>query len=93
MFRGIYPMRNFPIHHNGSRHDQLAQMLKARPGPFVLSYNDCSFVREAYKDFKIVELAWQYTMWQGETRMGKNRLERGDAGYVKKSHELLIIKE
>ncbi|WP_104690662.1 DNA adenine methylase [Helicobacter heilmannii] len=93
MFRGIYPMRNFPIHHNGFRHDQLAQMLKARPGPFVLSYNDCSFVREAYKDFKIVELAWQYTMGQGETRMGKNRLERGDVGYVKKSHELLIIKE
>ncbi|TSA85755.1 DNA adenine methylase [Helicobacter mehlei] len=93
MFKGIYPMRNFPIHHNGFAHEQLAQMLKNRPGPFILSYNDCAFVREAYQDFNIVELAWQYTMGQGETRMGKNRLERGDVGYVKKSHELLIIKE
>ncbi|WP_233706292.1 DNA adenine methylase [Helicobacter felis] len=93
MFRGIYPMRNFPIHHNDFAHAQLAQILKTRPGPFILSYNDCAFVRETYKDFKIIELAWQYTMGQGETRMGKNRLERGDVGYVKKSHELLIIKE
>ncbi|MFC3847910.1 DNA adenine methylase [Helicobacter baculiformis] len=93
MFKGIYPMRNFPIHHNGFAHEELAQILKTRPGPFILSYNDCAFVREAYQDFNIVELAWQYTMGQGETRMGKNRLERGDVGYVKKSHELLIIKE
>ncbi|WP_120951161.1 DNA adenine methylase [Helicobacter sp. L8] len=93
MFKGIYPMRNFPIHHNGFAHEQLAQILKARPGPFILSYNDCAFVREAYRDFHIIELAWQYTMGQGETRMGKNRLERGDVGYVKRSHELLIIKE
>ncbi|BDR28728.1 hypothetical protein HSHS1_14890 [Helicobacter suis HS1] len=46
MFRGIYPMRNFPIHHNGFAHEKLAQLLKKRPGPFILSYNDCSFVRE-----------------------------------------------
>ncbi|GAA8247672.1 hypothetical protein HpKG64_15180 [Helicobacter pylori] len=30
---------------------------------------------------------------KGETRMGKNRLERGDNNHVKQSHELLIIKE
>ncbi|WP_163499759.1 DNA adenine methylase [Helicobacter suis] len=93
MFKGIYPMRNFPIHHNGFAHEKLAKLLKERPGPFILSYNDCSFVRETYKNFKIVELSWQYTMGQGETRVGKNRLERGDVGHVKKSHELLIIKE
>ncbi len=92
MFRGIYPMRNFPIHHNGFNHERLAELLKNHKGGFILSYNDCSWVRKAYKDFKIVEIAWQYTMGQGETRIGKNRLERNyDNKNIKSSHELLII--
>lgn len=93
MFRGIYPMRNFPIHHNDFNHALLAQCLKNHKGKFILSYNDCEFVREAYKDFRILEPKWQYTMGQGETRIGKNRVERGDNDNVKQSHELLIIKE
>lgn len=92
MFKGIYPMRNFPIHHNGFKHDLLADLLKKHKGGFVLSYNDCSWIREAYKDFKIIEVSWQYTMGQGETRIGKNRLERDyDNNNIKSSHELLII--
>jgi DNA adenine methylase len=92
MFKGIYPMRNFPIHHNGFRHDTLAKLLNQHTGGFILSYNDCSWVRNAYKDFDIVEVAWQYTMGQGETRVGKNRLERNyDNDNIKTSHELLII--
>ena len=63
-------------------------------GGFILSYNDCSWVRNAYKDFKIIEVKWQYTMGQGETRIGKNRLERDyDNTNVKSSHELIIIGE
>ena len=93
MFKGIYPMRNFPIHHNTFNHELLAQLLKNHKGRFILSYNDCKFVREAYKDFRILEPSWQYTMGQGETRIGKNRIERGDDSNVKASHELLIIKE
>ncbi len=94
MFKGIYPMRNFPIHHNGFKHEKLADLLKEHKGGFILSYNDCSFVREAYKDFEIKEIKWQYTMGQGETRIGKNRLERDfDNTNIKSSHELLIIGE
>lgn len=93
MFRGIYPMRNFPIHHNGFKHERLRELLRAHKGRFILSYNDCAWVREAYKDFKILTPKWQYTMGQGETRIGKNRLERGDSDNIKQSHELLIIKE
>lgn len=93
MFKGIYPMRNFAIHHNGFNHALLAELLKNHKGKFILSYNDCAFVREAYKDFKILEPKWQYTMGQGETRVGKNRIERGDKDNIKHSHELLIIKE
>lgn len=92
MFKGIYPMRNFPIHHNGFNHEKLAELLKKHQGGFILSYNDCSWVRNAYKDFKFIEIAWQYTMGQGETRIGKNRLERNyDNNNIKTSHEILII--
>ena len=73
MFRGIYPQRNFPIHHNGFRHDVLRDLLYAHKGGFALSYNDCEIIRKWYGDFKVVELSWQYTLGQGETRIGKNR--------------------
>lgn len=92
MFKGIYPMRNFPIHHDGFDHEKLCQLLHEHEGGFILSYNDCSWVRDAYKDFEIIEVQWQYTMGQGETRIGKNRSERDyDNGNIKSSHELLII--
>ena len=92
MFKGIYPMRNFPIHHNGFNHELLFNLLKNHDGGFILSYNDCEWVRKKYKNFKIIDIEWQYTMGQGETRIGKNRLSRNyDNNNVKKSHELLII--
>jgi len=92
MFKGIYPMRNFPIHHNGFNHELLADLLKKHKGGFILSYNDCDWVRETYKDFKIIDISWQYTMGQGETRIGKNRLERNfDNDNIKNSHEILIV--
>ena len=91
MFRGIYPQRNFPVHHDGFDHAKLRDLLMKHKGGFVLSYNDCSQVREWYTDCDIREVRWQYTMGQGETRMGKNRLARGDQNHTKQSHELLIV--
>lgn len=94
MFKGIYPMRNFPIHHNGFDHEKLAELLKKHKGGFILSYNDCSWVRETFKEYKIINVAWQYTMGQGETRIGKNRKMRDyDNKNIKTSHEILIIGE
>lgn len=93
MFKGIYPQRNFPIHHNGFKHELLAELLKKHKGKFILSYNDCTWVRENYKDFKILEPKWQYTMGQGEKRIGKNRTNNDNLTNKKDSHELLIIKE
>ena len=93
MFRGIYPQRNFPVHHKGFDHALLRDLLEQHRGGFVLSYNDCSTVREWYADYRIVEVEWQYTLGQGETRVGKNRLENSADGYVKDSHELLIVKD
>ena len=93
MFRGIYPQRNFPIHHTGFDHGLLCRLLHQHKGGFILSYNDCAQVRSWYKDFRIVEVAWHYTLGQGETRIGKNRALNGSYHHVKKSHELLIIKD
>ncbi len=92
MFRGIYPQRNFPVHHNGFRHELLRDLLHNHKSGFVLSYNDCKTIRKWYAGFRILEVEWQYTLGQGETRIGKNRIENG-TGHVKRSHELLIIKE
>lgn len=91
MFKGIYPMRNFPVHHNGFNHELLSEKLKKHKGRFILSYNDCEWVRKTYKNYKILEPKWQYTMGQGETRLGKNRIQRGDNHNIKSSHELLIV--
>lgn len=93
MFRGIYPQRNFPIHHKGFDHARLRDLLHQHRGGFILSYNDCSTIREWYADYRITEVAWQYTLGQGETRIGKNRIENGSNHHVKGSHELLIVKD
>lgn len=92
-FVGMYPHRNFPIHHKGFRHDLLHQLLLKHKGGFILSYNDCSDIRKKlYKDFDMIFPSWQYTFSQGDTRIGENRLRDNNGEYVKKSHELLIWK-
>lgn len=90
MFKGIYPQRNFPVYHKDFKHEKLKDMLARHKGGFVVSYNDCSAIREWYKDYRIVEVKWQYTLGQGETRIGKNRKE-ANSDHVKKSHEIIII--
>ena len=89
MFKGIYPMRNIPIHHNGFKHDLLKDLLLSHKGGFILSYNNCETIRNWYKDFDQSFPVWQYTMGQGETRIGKNRIDN-KTNHVKNSHEILI---
>ena len=89
MFRGIYPMRNIPVHHNGFEHEKLRELLKKHKGGFILSYNNCKTIREWYKDYEQLFPEWQYTMGQGETRIGENR-KNGSNNHVKESHEIII---
>jgi DNA adenine methylase len=91
MFKGVYPMRNIPVHHNGFPHEVLRDLLKKHKGGFILSYNDCPTIREYYKDFQQFFPSWQYTMGQGETRIGKNRIENGKEDNIKDSHEIIIF--
>ena len=89
-FVGMYPHRNFPIHHAGFRHDVLRDLLLSHKGGFILSYNDCETIRDWYADCNIDTPSWQYTFGQGDTRIGVNRLESNGGSHIKKSHELLI---
>jgi len=91
MFTGIYPMRNIPIHHDGFNHELLRDLLYNHDGPFVLSYNNCETIREYYADFEQHFPTWNYSMGNGETRVGKNRKEMGITN-SKDSHEILIVK-
>ena len=92
MFKGIYPMRNIPVHHDSFDHEKLRDLLHNHKGSFVLSYNNCETIRDWYKDFHQVFPKWSYSMGSGETRIGKNRRDQGISN-VKESHEILIIKE
>ncbi|MYA30653.1 MAG: DNA adenine methylase [Gammaproteobacteria bacterium] len=89
-FVGMYPHRNFPIHHKGFDHEKLRDLLLEHKGGFVLSYNDCEIVRDWYSDCNIDEPSWQYTFGQGDTRIGENRAELNGGSHIKRSHELLI---
>lgn len=90
MFRGIYPMRNIPIHHNGFPHEELRDLLKNHKGGFILSYNNCQRIRGWYSKYQQYFPEWQYTMGQGETRIGSNRVRNGTNSHIKESHEILI---
>ena len=90
VYRGLYPSSAMPIFHNKFDHEKLANLLKKHFGGFILSYNDCSWVRETYKEFEIVEIAWQYSMGMGVKTIGKYR-QKNNLTHIKKSSELLII--
>lgn len=89
MFKGIYPMRNIPVHHNGFKHEELRDLLKEHKGGFILSYNNCPTIRDYYSEFEQTFPTWQYTMGQGETRIGLNRINDKN-NHIKESHEILI---
>lgn len=91
MFTGIYPMRNIPVHHDGFDHELLRDLLKKHKGGFILSYNNCETIREYYKEFEFHYPSWNYSMGNGEKRIGKNRTEAGITN-SKDSHEILIVK-
>jgi DNA adenine methylase len=90
MFKGIYPMRNIPVHHKGFPHEDLRDLLKNHKGGFILSYNNCPTIKEHYKEFQQLFPSWQYTMGQGETRIGLNR-RNGNGNHIKESHEIIIF--
>ena len=85
MFKGVYPMRNIPVHHKDFPHEKLRDMLKKHKGGFILSYNDCPTIRKYYKGFKNFFQA--YTWVKVRLELEKIELKKGD-DHIKKSHEI-----
>lgn len=92
MLKGMYPNCNIDVHHTGFNHELLRDLLHNHKGSFILSYNNCETIREYYKDFELYYPEWHYSYQAGETRVGKNKKERGVEHNKKESHEILIIK-
>lgn len=91
MYSGLYPMKNIDVHHSGFDHELLRDLLLAHKGDFVLSYNNCETIREYYKDFEQYFPEWNYSLGNGETKIGRNRTVNGTDN-TKESHEILIVK-
>jgi DNA adenine methylase len=92
MHKPIYPAKNFPVHHDNFDHIKLRNLLESHKGGFILSYNNCEDIRNLYKGFKFEFPKWKYTMGNGETRIGTNKITTGNVT-SKESHEILIIKK
>jgi DNA adenine methylase len=90
MFKGMYPNCNFAIHHNNFNHKKMCELIKHHKGGFLITYNNCSTIREWYKEYKFEFPEWQYTYGQGEKRIGKNRKETNKDN-IKESHEIFIV--
>jgi DNA adenine methylase len=48
--------------HEGFDHLQLFNFLKDEKRNWVLTYNNCAFIRDLYKDFTIIDVNWKYGM-------------------------------
>jgi DNA adenine methylase len=48
-------------HHEGFDHEGLSNILKSRD-KWVLSYNDCEYIRDLYDGYKIIDAEWSYGM-------------------------------
>lgn len=47
--------------HKDFDHDKLFESLKSKKR-WILTYNNCDFIRNLYRDFKIIEASWTYGM-------------------------------
>ena len=47
--------------HKGFCHEKLFELLSKRKN-WLLTYNNCSFIKNLYKDFQIIETNWSYAM-------------------------------
>lgn len=52
--------------HENFDHDKLAEVLKTKTN-WVLCYNNCDYIKDLYKDFKIIDTSWSYGMNKTKT--------------------------
>ena len=47
--------------HDGFNHKKLKEIL-SKKDKWIMTYNDCSFIRDLYKDYIILNVDWTYGM-------------------------------
>ena len=47
--------------HENFNHQHLFDLLKDRKN-WILTYNDCEYIRKLYRDYTIIDTAWSYGM-------------------------------
>jgi DNA adenine methylase len=52
--------------HENFDHIKFADCIKKKKN-WIVCYNDCNFIRQLYKEYKIVELKWEYGMTSNES--------------------------
>lgn len=60
---GYYPDRFMPEDHN-----RLKEVLEKIQGKFLLSYNDCDYIRKLYNDYSIAEVERSHNLVQEKTK-------------------------
>lgn len=60
------------IGHARFDHHKLAETIKMHKGMWMMSYGDCELVRELYKDYRIDEVSWSYSMKNMDRRESKS---------------------
>jgi DNA adenine methylase len=48
--------------HESFDHEKFARVIKGRKGPWLISYNDCEYIRALYSDCTIESVNWSYGM-------------------------------
>jgi DNA adenine methylase len=88
VFRPMYPNQKGENHVN-FKHELFRDLMLARQGDWIISYNDCGTIRKWYDGYEFQFPRWAYTLQQGETRKAG---EKGARDSVKESKEILIVK-
>jgi len=47
--------------HDSFDHEQLYNCLSTKKN-WIMTYNDCVYIRDLYKDFKVIDTSWSYGM-------------------------------
>lgn len=52
--------------HDGFDHARLRKKIGETTSKWMMTYNDCEYIRELYKDFTILDVSWSYGMNQSK---------------------------
>ena len=47
--------------HNTFDHDKLFRCISKKRN-WIMTYNNCDYIKELYKDFQLIETSWSYGM-------------------------------